>query len=61
MSKLWNHLKGVRWSIDGFSNLLNECMRSIAKESRALANVRDSVGFESHQTRAGCVRSNWVI
>ena len=61
MSELRDHLEGLRRTIDGFSNLVDECWRSIAKESRALANVDDSVGIKSHESRAGCVGSDRII
>jgi hypothetical protein len=61
ISKLGNHLKRVRWSVDRFSDLVHERRRSVAQESRALADVYDSAGFESHQASAGCVGSDRVI
>src|SRR5271157_1753625 len=53
MSELRDDLKGSRGSIDGFSNQVDECRRSVAKESRALADVHDSSGFEPHESCAG--------
>ena len=61
MSKLWNYLERNRWSVDGFANLIDECRRSVAKESRALADVNDSVGLEPHESRTGCVSSYRII
>src|SRR5271166_730916 len=61
MSELRDDLKGSRGSIDGFSDLVDECRRSVAQESRALADVHDSSGFEPHEPCAGCVGSNRVI
>src|SRR5271165_1291472 len=58
MSELRDDLKGSRGSIEGFSNQVDECRRSVAQESRTLADVRDSSGVESHQLRAGCISSN---
>ena len=60
-SKLRNHLERSRRSVGGFSNLVDECRRSVAEESRALANVHDSAGSESHQTRTGCIRSYRIV
>src|SRR5664279_3465247 len=61
MSELRDDLKGSRGSIDGFSNQVDECRRSVAQESRTLADVRDSSGFEPHKPCAGCVGCNQVI
>src|SRR5664280_1759334 len=61
MSELRDDLKGCRGSIDGFSNQVDECRRSVAQESRTLADVRDSSGGESHQLRAGCISSNRIV
>src|ERR1035438_6299400 len=61
MSELRDHLEGLRRRIGDFSNLVDECWRSIAKESRALANVNDSTGMKSHQSRAGCVGCDRII
>ena len=61
MSELRDDLKGSRGSIDGFSNQLDECRRSVAQESRTLADMRDSSGVESHQLRAGCISSNRIV
>ena len=59
--KLRNHLEGSRRDIDGFCSLVDERGRSVADESCALANVHDSAGVESHQTRAGCIRSYRIV
>jgi len=56
--KLGNHLEGSRRTIDGFSNLVDQCRRSVTEESRSLVKVNDSVGFESHQPCASCVSSH---
>src|SRR5271157_5268517 len=61
MSELRDDLKGSRGSIDGFSNQVDECRRSVAQESRTLADVHDSSGFEPHESCAGCIGSNRVI
>ena len=61
MSELRDHLEGLRRRIDDFSNLVDECKRSVAKESRALANMTDSIGMKSHQSRAGCIGGHWII
>src|SRR5208337_3698189 len=61
MSELRDDLKGSRGNIDGFSNQLDECRRSVAQESRTLADVRDSSGVESHQLRTGCISSNRIV
>jgi integrase len=57
MSELRDDLKGSRGSIDGFSNLLDECRRSVAQESRTLADVPDSFGQETsaHSPGEGCL------
>ena len=47
-------MKGRRWEIDGFSNLVDQCRRSVSNEFGALANVHDSYGFEFHQSCAQC-------
>src|SRR5664280_2022340 len=60
-SELRDDLKGSRGSIGGFSNLVDECRRSVAQESRTLADVPDSFGFEPHKPCAGCVGFNRVI
>ena len=54
-------MKRTRRSFKGFPNLVYEYGRSVAQESRPFANVHDSLRFKSHQTRAGCVRSDRVI
>ena len=59
--KLRDHLEGSRGRLDGFSDLVDQCRRSVAQESRALANVHDSAGFESHQSRAGCIGSHRIV
>jgi hypothetical protein len=61
ISKVGNHLERSRRSNDGFSNLFDESRRCIAKESRALAKVDDSVGLEPHQPCAACIGSYRVI
>src|ERR1035437_434852 len=61
MSELRDYLEGLRRRIDDFSNLVDECCRSIAEESRSLANVNDSIGMKSHQSRAGCIGGHWII
>src|SRR5271166_1805039 len=61
MSELRDDLKGSRGTIDGFSNQVDECRRSVAKESRALPNMHDSVGFESHQPGTGRVGGHRII
>ncbi len=61
MSELRNHLKRPRRSIGAFSNLVDECSRSITKEFRALANVNDSLGMKSHQLRADCIGGHRII
>src|SRR5664279_3562506 len=61
MSKLRNYLEWSRGRRELFSNLVDERRRSVAQESRALANVHDSAGVESHQARAGCIGSHRVI
>src|ERR1035437_5397673 len=61
MSELRNHFEGLRRRTDDFSNLVDEGCRSIAKESRALANVNDSIGMKPHQSRAGCIGGHWII
>ena len=33
MPKGRNRQKGARWAVDGFSNLVDECRRSVAQES----------------------------
>jgi hypothetical protein len=58
MSELRDDLKGSRGSIDGFSNQVDECRRSVAQESRTLADVHDSSGFEPHESCTGCIGSN---
>src|ERR1017187_1793693 len=40
-SELRDDLRGSRGSIGGFSNLVDECRRSVAQESRTLADVPD--------------------
>src|SRR5271165_6470973 len=61
MFKLWNHLEGSCGRIDGFSNLVEALKRRIAKKSRPLANVHNSIRFKPHQSRAGCVGSHWIV
>src|SRR5271157_4853857 len=61
MSELRDDLKGSRGSIDGFSNQVDECRRSVAQKSRTLADVHDSSGFEPHESRTGCIGSDRVI
>ena len=61
MLKLWYHLKGSRGSIDGFSDLIKELKRRIAKESRPLANMHDSIRFKPHQSRTGRIGSHWIV
>src|SRR5208282_5669433 len=50
-----NHLKWSRGRCNGFSDIVGEFGRRVAEEFRALANVHDSAGFESHQPCASCV------
>ena len=59
--KLRNHLEGSNRDIAGFCSLVDERRRSVADESCALANVHDSAGIESHQTRTGCIGSHRII
>src|SRR5271165_6247355 len=61
MSEIRDDLKRSRGSIDGFSNQVDECRRSVAQESRTLADVHDSAGFESHQARTSCVGSYRIV
>jgi hypothetical protein len=61
ISKLGNHIEGSRRRIDGFSNLVDQRRGSVAHEFRALVKVHDSAGFESHQTRAGCIGSHRIV
>src|SRR5271157_1213869 len=61
MSKLGNHLEGSRQTIDGFSSLVDQFRTSVTEESRSLAKVNDSDGFESHQTRTSCVGSHRIV
>src|SRR5664279_2965161 len=61
VSKLWNHPERRGRRSNGFSDLLDTRRRSVPKESRAFANVHDSVGLESHQSRAGCVSGYRII
>ena len=59
--KCGKHLKGDRGRVDVFSNFVEECKRSVANESCALANVIDAVGLKSNQSRAGCIGSHRVV
>jgi hypothetical protein len=59
--KLGNHLEGSRGRPEDFSDFVDEWRRSVTKESRTLADVRDSVGLEPHQSRAGCIGSLRII
>ena len=61
MAELRDDLKGSRGGIFDFSNQVDECRRSVAQESRTLADVHDSSGFEPHESCAGCIGSNRVI
>src|SRR5271165_178539 len=61
MFKLWNHPEGSCGRIDDFSNLVEALKRRIAKKSRPLANVHNSIRFKPHQSRAGCVGSHWIV
>src|SRR5664279_1144135 len=61
VSKLWNHPESRGRKSNGFSDLLDKSRRSVPKESRALANVNDSIGMKSHQSRAGCVGCDRII
>src|SRR5271165_6878148 len=49
MFKLWNHLEGSCGRIDGFSNLVEALKRRIAKKSRPLANVHNSIMDEGRK------------
>src|ERR1017187_7678462 len=59
--KFRHHLEWRHGSREDFSNLVEECRRTVAQKSRALANVRNAIGFESHQVRAGCVGSHRIV
>lgn len=61
MAELRDDLKGSRGGIFDFSNQVDECRRSVAQESRTLADVHDSSGFEPHESCAGCIGSDGVI
>jgi|SRR6516225_227430 len=61
MAELRDDLKGSRGGIFDFSNQVDECRRSVAQESRTLADVHDSSGFEPHESCAGCIGSNQVV
>src|SRR5271165_6797914 len=49
MSKLRNGLERSRRGVDAVSNLVDECRSTVAKESRGLADVHNSIGIEPHQ------------
>jgi hypothetical protein len=53
--------KGVAGPLTVSPNLVDQCKRSVTEESRSLAKVNDSVGFESHQPCASCVSSHWIV
>ena len=61
MLKLGNHMEGSGRSIDGFSNLVDQCRRRVPEESRSLVKVSDVVGFQPHQSRAGRIGSHWIV
>src|SRR5271157_2871981 len=61
MLKLRNHPEWTCRRSQSFTCLVDQSLWSVTKESRALANVQDSAGFESHQSGAGCVGSHWII
>src|SRR5271157_205719 len=59
--KLLHHLERRRGRPEDFSDFVDQCRMSVSHESRALANVHDSSCFESHQSRAGCIGSHWIV
>src|ERR1035438_5783489 len=50
--KLLHHLERSRGRPEDFSDFVDQSRMSVSHESRALANVHESSGFESHQPRA---------
>src|ERR1039457_1949583 len=61
MLKLRNHPEWTCRRSQNFTCLVNQSLWSVAKESRALANVHDSAGFESHKPCAGSVGSHRIV
>src|SRR5271165_2174958 len=59
--ELGNRLEWSRGRCNGLSDLVGEFRRGVAEESRSLANVHDSAGFEPHESGAGCISSNRII
>ena len=54
-------MEGNRGRPEDLSDFVDQCRMSVSDESRALANVYDLSGFESHQPRAGRVGSHGIV
>src|ERR1035437_9483853 len=61
ISKLLYHLERLWRGTDDFAGLIDGCRRRVPKKSGTLANVCDSVGFESHQPGASDIGSHRII
>jgi hypothetical protein len=61
MLELRNHLERSRGSAGNFSHLIKERRTKVAQEFRALANVDNPVGFETHEPRTRRVGGNRIV
>src|SRR5712675_769208 len=61
MPELRDYLERSRRGLENFSHLINEGRRKVAQEFCALADVDNSVGFETHEPRARRVGSDRIV
>src|SRR4029077_6684238 len=61
MPELRDYLERSRGRLGNFSHLIDKCRGKVAQEFRALADVDNSVGFETHEPGARGVGSDGIV